>query len=181
MDTSNLNLRPLVYPGLPKDSPYLVSDTGLIISTYFHKKLILSLRFDYKGYNYSVIRIKNKRVRIPLHRAVMLSFTDNPENKPQVNHKDCVKTNNHLSNLEWATPLENTHHASRHYLMTHGVNHPRAKLKEKDVLEILALHRQGFGYKRIARLFHVGKSAIFSIIKNRSWKHVTCHVPVNIF
>lgn len=70
---------------------------------------ILKLQNDKQGYLTVTIGRKSHKV----HRLVCSAFHTNPKNKRCVNHKDGDKSNNHISNLEWATHSENSIHAHR--------------------------------------------------------------------
>ncbi len=69
-----------------------------------------------------------------VHRLVCMAFLPNPENKPQVNHKDGNPANNHVSNLEWCTALENMAHARETGLCR------RLRLSSSDSAKAIALY-----------------------------------------
>ena len=59
------------------------------------------------GYYRVILCVSGKRKYASVHRLVADAFIPNPDDKPQVNHKDEVKTNNTVENLEWVTRKEN--------------------------------------------------------------------------
>ena len=53
----------------------------------------------------------NKREDVYIHQIIAMLFVPNPKNLKQVNHKDCNRQNNHYTNLEWVTQIENFQYA----------------------------------------------------------------------
>lgn len=110
-----------------------------------------------------------------IHRLVAQTFVPNPEDKPEVNHKDGDKENNFYLNLEWCTKLENESHCSESGLRNpvRGEKHPDARLTEEDVLEIRELYGTGDYYQReIGKMFGVSARHISSIVTRKKWKHI---------
>lgn len=64
-----------------------------------------------KGYKRLGLVFSGKRKSFQVHRIVALHFIPNPENKPQVNHINSIKTDNRVENLEWVNNSENIQHA----------------------------------------------------------------------
>ena len=88
---------------------YTIYDDGRLFSNRRHKFLRPAIdKYGYLCYTVSISRI---RMTVKAHRLVAQAFIPNPENKPTVNHVNCDRSDNRVCNLEWATILEQHHHA----------------------------------------------------------------------
>lgn len=112
-----------------KDYPdYLVSNTGLVKSTKQVEHIILKPSLNHKGYLYVVLYNKNGSKNKRIHRLVAETFISNPNNLPQVNHKNGIKTCNEDWNLEWTNNSGNQKHAFANGLQTNtGNNNPNIR------------------------------------------------------
>ena len=104
--------RPVVgYEGI-----YEVSNLGNIKSLNYHRsgeEGTLSANPDKNGYMKITLCKNGKTKSHLLHRLVAEAFIPNPDNLPDVNHKDENPSNNHLDNLEWCTREYNINYGSR--------------------------------------------------------------------
>lgn len=93
---------------------YQVSDLGRVRSKRSYGwKILIPTRCD-NGY-LKVCLVKNqKRYNRTIHRLVATAFIPNPENKPEVNHKNTNKKDNRVANLEWSTGSENQLHSAKY-------------------------------------------------------------------
>ena len=103
-----------------------------------------------------------------VHRLVAEKYIPNPENKPQVNHKDGNKLNNSVENLEWVTNLENRKHAIDNELHLCGEKCSWTKLSFKAVLFIRE-HTE-YTSKELAEMFNVSSSHICAVRRGASRK-----------
>ena len=83
------------------EDKYLISNTGKVKSLY--RNIILKPKTDKDGYKEVSLHKNGKSKTKKIHRLVAYAFIPNPNNLLQVNHKDEIKANNNVSNLEWCT------------------------------------------------------------------------------
>lgn len=119
-----------------------------------------------------------KKRRFLVHRLVGMAFIPNIENKPEINHLDGIRNNNHVSNLEWATRTDQMQHAIRTGLMEptfkNGEKNLMSKLSQRDVFEIIKRwDTNNFSKKDLAKIFSVSPVTIESIIYGQRWNKIT--------
>lgn len=90
---------------------YYISESRIVLSTFWKEPRILSPRKDKDGYlDLSLVKENGKRSPMRIHRLVALTFINNPNDYPVVNHKNGIVDDNHVDNLEWCTISYNTKH-----------------------------------------------------------------------
>ncbi len=142
---------------------------GKIIRSYPTVKGYLQVRFN-NGKTYTTKSV---------HRLVAMAFIPNPENKSQINHKNGIKSDNRVENLEWCTQFENMRHAFDTGLKV-GLScedNGRATLTNEQVSEIKNLYNSGWKIKDIAKEFNVPLGRLRTMIYGFSWEKET--TPIN--
>lgn len=153
-----------------KDTPYFVDTEGNVYRN--GKKLKGSMRNGYIRLDSSY---NNKRIQYSIHRLVAELYIPNPENKPEVNHINGVKTDNRVDNLEWVSSTENMKHAYKLGLkkVLNGDSNGNSKLNEKQIAEIRQKYTpRKYSTYKLAKEYNVSQSVVFYIIKNIMWKHI---------
>jgi hypothetical protein len=127
-----------------------------------------------KGYLLVTLCKNGKKTTHSIHRLIAKSFIENLENKPQVNHKNGIKDDNNIKNLEWCSRSENILHAYKTGLLRSpkGVDHKLSKLNDYKVRQIRKMLNTGISQLEIGKKFKIEQSTISRIKNNKRWKHV---------
>lgn len=147
------------------NSNYYISNFGDVKNVKTGK--ILKHMISAKGYH----SVEIASVKYSVHRLVAIEFIPNPENKPQVNHIDCNKSNNVVLNLEWCTNSENQLHAIANNLKTikKGIEVPNHKINDNIAIEI---YKSTDSQRKIAKKYNISQRLVLNIKKRKAWNHI---------
>lgn len=159
-------------PILGYEGRYSAAKNGRI---YTHKfKRFLNPYKDKQGY----LKIDLINKSFTLHRIIAKAFIPNPKNKPEVNHKNGIKADNKVSNLEWVTARENVMHAFKTGLRKKEVYIKAARengkimraFSMKQVNEIKKEYSCGnITMKNLSKKHRAGIATIYRIIRNKTY------------
>ena len=159
-------------------TPYIITSDGILYKVKKSGITKIKKQKTKNGYIMYHIRIDNIRVGRLAHRMVAEAFIYNPDpiNKIEVNHKDGIKTNNHVSNLEWVTKQENLRHALQTGLKVvgFGENSCNPKITEKTAREICKyLEENKLTLDEIAEKCNTTRLIVYNIKHKLAWVDIS--------
>lgn len=86
---------------------YVITDNGKVISYKFKKPRVMKTWLQKSGYENIKLCKENHTYHFLIHRLVAEAFIPNPNNLPEVNHKNKIRNDNRVENLKWCSRKEN--------------------------------------------------------------------------
>lgn len=157
---------------------YSVSNTGMVRRERKEKATtagrIRTSRINKRGYLYLCIFMPGKNKTVKVHHLVADAWIGPRPLGMVVNHRNGIKTDNRVENLEYVTQKENIRHAI-HTLGRHrsGESNSQSKLTEFDVISIRNEYATGrFKQVELGEKYGVCQVVISAIVRYKTWAHV---------
>lgn len=157
--------------------PYRVSTRGRVTGK---RTTFLTGYLDKDGYRVVLLKDGSRKALKKAHRLVVEAFIGPIRPGLHVNHKNGIKDDNRLENLEIVTPSQNATHsystlgrAGANTRPAKGEKHGNARFTDADIREIRRLYDTGeYTQWALARRFRTGQNQISRIVRRVIWRHV---------
>ena len=140
-------------PGFPN---YQVSNTGRVKNVKRQKELHPSRYSN----GYFVANLSGRRIGV--HRLVALAFIPNPQGLPQINHKNEIKTDNRVENLEWCDSTYNNNYGNRNLKASVSHSKPIKQLLPNG--KLIAIY---YGINEAGRKTNINYKNIFRVLSGK--------------
>lgn len=127
-----------------------------------YKAQVKKTRLNHKGYLRCNLKKDGKRYDFSVHRLVAIAFLKKDKERELVNHKNGIKTDNRLENLEWCTQEENVKHAVKTRLI-------KTKLTDKEAMEI---KNSKLSNRKLAKQYGIDSTIVWRIKNGKAYKHL---------
>ncbi|MBN2365735.1 MAG: NUMOD4 motif-containing HNH endonuclease [Calditrichaeota bacterium] len=164
---------------------YQISNHGRVKSFKYKTPRILKQSPNAEGYMRIVLYKNKKAYTKKVHRLIAQAFISNPQNFPCINHKNGIKIDNRIVNLEWCTYKENHIHARKiglypitdRYRLNLSLakrgEKSSTKLKSIDVIKIRDDYAKGAANQfELVEKYLVGQDYISRIVNKKVWRHL---------
>lgn len=152
---------------------YEVSSQGRVRSLIGRNIRVLKPHVLKAGYETVELWRKNQRKRVLVHRLVAQAFLSHCLQGLEVNHKDGVKRNNHVANLEYLTRSDNAKHALEKGLYVPAKGEQRSSLlTDSTVFELRELAAKGLSYVDLGKRYGISAFHAGDIARGARWAHV---------
>ena len=141
------------------EGKYKISSHGKVKSLKHKDEKLLKPSYDKDGYKQVILCNNGKGKKWFIHRLVAIHFLPNPNNLPQVNHKDEDKANNVVENLEWCTCKYNINYGT--------AKNKKAKSQGRQVL-CITTGEIFYSIRKAGRYYSISKSHISECCKGKA-------------
>lgn len=153
------------------DGRHEISDKGKIRICLTQD--FVKLHNDKDGYMLANLWFQRKHHTVKVHRLVAEAFIGKPKPGEVVCHKNNIRNDNRVENLEWGTMYHNQVEGKCPSLFKHGEKNPAAKISSDMVIKIRDMAKTGkYIHQEIANMFNLSRRNVGKIIQRTRWAHI---------
>lgn len=153
------------------ENEYSITKSGRVYKWEDEERIPMNTTIGSKGYERINFRTENGQECRRIHELLLKTFVRKPEPGEETRHKNGLKLDNRLSNIEWSNPSENAKDRIRHGEQARGEDMNKSDLTADDVREIRERADEE-AYTQVANDFDVSESTVGRIYREETWTHV---------